>query len=652
MRIALAAAALALCSVVPLAHAAGPDAAMFFRDPTVLNAALSPSGQYVGMLLSNGSTGRSMLGAVELSTMAMKPVTNLRNADVTSARWLSDQRLAVLISNIGIDETDERLETGLYAIDREGGKPRYVISTIPREGGFAERLDAGFRDTTEQAGELSAGLGPDDMLVRCNCDGRMSLTRLNTRNGAAKLMYGPFDRGSQWRDLTPQTDNDTSISHLIDEKGVLRIAYVYQGGKNRLFYLDAAADRWQQLASFTPEANEAVRPLLFLNEKLYVAARDPQGYGAVYRYDLARQALAPEPIISSPGYDVDGAFEVAGTRIIGARLAAETPLTIWYDARMKGIQEQVDRLLPNTYNKISVGEKSVSPFVLVLARSERHPTRFYVFNTDSAKLLRLDGNNPDIATEQTAPRRVVQYPAADGTMLHASLTLPGGLEGKARPMVVLMHATPWARQLPDTWNPESQFLAAQGYVVLQPEPRGTSGYGAAYYKAGWQQWGGVVQEDVAAAVRWAVEKGIADPARVCIAGTQYGGYAAVLATARHPELFRCALSWSPIADPQLMAARHWKGFCECRGPMRELVGNAPGLLDAGMRFARPVLLAEGEEDPQAPMSYALQLSQALKAGNAESTLLRFDQKSRQTARQEDRIAFWNQAASFLARQLR
>lgn len=124
--------------------------------------------------------------------------------------------------------------------------------------------------------------------------------------------------------------------------------------------------------------------------------------------------------------------------------------------------------------------------------------------------------------------------ARDGMEIPVWLTLPPGPRDKPRPAVVLVHGGPWVRGRVWAWDSDSQFLASRGYVVIEPEFRGSTGYGARLYRGGLKQWGRAMQDDVADALAWAVAKGHVDPARVCIAGASYGGYATLMGLVRDP----------------------------------------------------------------------------------------------------------------------
>jgi dipeptidyl aminopeptidase/acylaminoacyl peptidase len=126
------------------------------------------------------------------------------------------------------------------------------------------------------------------------------------------------------------------------------------------------------------------------------------------------------------------------------------------------------------------------------------------------------------------------------------------------PAVLLVHGGPWLRGVAWGWNGEAQLLASRGYVVIEPEFRGSTGYGRKLFRAGWKNWGTTMQDDLADTVAWAWRQGIADGKRVCIAGASYGGYAALMAPIRYPDLFKCSVAWVAVSDPRLMFEESWQ----------------------------------------------------------------------------------------------
>ncbi len=625
---------------------AAPDAAQYFRDPILHDAAMSPDGRQVGMLLTNDA-GRAMVGVLDVETQAMTPTFSYNNADVIRASWASNVRLLLEIANLA--GTAQAVPRGMLAVDRNGANFKQVAELRSDTATFADPGRLAFAGSTDTDGLLRAGLPPNYIWMTGIYEkgGASVLLRRNTGSDNMDYVFGPYDRMDEDRSAR----RNYTLRRLVDEKATLRVALIQRDGQRRLFHHTDAGD-WRQLVEFEPGSAATIEPLLYLKGKLYVQARNGQDTVGVYRYDIAARKLGDEPLISIPGNDAEGNFIVAQDRILGYRSTAGATVTIWYDPRLQETQQKVDAALPNTVNVLMPAARAETPYVLLGAHSYREPQSYFLFHTGTGKLMRIGESMPGL-DPKAAPQRVTANVKTGGYDMPTWLSVPAGQAGKRLPLVVLLGAASWQRVNPDAWNPVEHFLVAQGYAVLQLDPRGTYGYGAKYFHAGWREWGGALQEDLAAAVRLAVATGMVDPNRVCIAGTGFGGYAAVLATSIQPDLFKCALSWSPDADPAMMEQREQQ--CACNDAMHTPVAmiggrSQPALLDAARRYTQPVLLAYGMEE-RGLAKYAPQLGQRLKAGNTQSEVLTFSNKGRQTPLAANRIAFWRRAAEFLGQQL-
>src|SRR5690606_4280964 len=154
---------------------------------------------------------------------------------------------------------------------------------------------------------------------------------------------------------------------------------------------------------------------------------------------------------------------------------------------------------------------------------------------------------------QMGSRHYVRFPASDGVELDAYVTVPAGVtELKNLPMVLLPHGGPHGVTEHWGYDQDAQFLASRGYLVLQTNYRGSDGRGYAFREAGYRNWSTRIQEDLADGVKWAVSKGYADPARVCVYGASFGGYSAMVLAARHPEMVKCVASLSGLYDLRSM----------------------------------------------------------------------------------------------------
>jgi len=257
--------------------------------------------------------------------------------------------------------------------------------------------------------------------------------------------------------------------------------------------------------------------------------------------------------------------------------------------------------------------------MLVWNASASNPGRYYVYYLGTGKMHLLLTPYDQLVGKKLSAMESVSYRARDGLEVPAYLTLPTGRAVKSLPLIVMPHGGPFVR---DEWgyDVDAQFLANRGYVVLQPNYRGSTGYGKAYVEKGMGQWGRAMQDDLDDGVKWLVEQGKVDPKRVCIMGSSYGGYAALWAAARNPEIYRCAISFAGISDVRAMLAydrrafsapRYFRNWRERVQGDRDFDLDTISPLRAVDRVNIPLLIAHGEKDDNVPMTQSRRMHEAL-----------------------------------------
>ena len=227
---------------------------------------------------------------------------------------------------------------------------------------------------------------------------------------------------------------------------------------------------------------------------------------------------------------------------------------------------------------------------------------------------------------------------------------------------MLVHGGPWSRGASTHWSPEAQFLASRGYRVLEPDFRGSTGYGDKHFKAGWKQWGLAMQDDLADAVQWAAGEGLIDPQKVCIYGGSYGGYAALMGPVRHPDTYRCAASLVGVTDIMLMFTSGRADFTRDSRlyVMPQLVGDpdrdsdmlklsSPVERVAGIRV--PILLAQGTLDRRVPREHANRFEAVARRAGVQVERIDYNDAGHGFATPEQHGEFLNRLAAFLARSL-
>jgi dipeptidyl aminopeptidase/acylaminoacyl peptidase len=296
---------------------------------------------------------------------------------------------------------------------------------------------------------------------------------------------------------------------------------------------------------------------------------------------------------------------------------------------------------------------------IVAASSDRTPGTRYLYDAKADALTKLGDINPWIAAADMAPMKPIQYTARDGTVIHGYLTLPVGRPAKNLPVIVNPHGGPWAR---DAWgyNPEVQFLANRGYAVFQPNFRGSTGYGRAFWEKSFKQWGRTMQDDITDGVNWLVAQGIADPKRVGIYGASYGGYATLAGITLTPELYAAAVSYVGVSNMFTFMNTippYWEPL---RAMFYEMVGNpetekemlrAVSPVFLADRIRTPLFVAQGAKDPRVNKAESDQIVEALKKRGVPVEYMVKDNEGHGFRNQENQFEFYGAMEQFLGKHL-
>lgn len=650
--------ALSLCAG-PVAQAqvqaspALPPIEQFFSRPAFNGGLLSPNGRYLAAR-SSAKGQRDFLVVVDLQTNQGKVVASYNDADIGAFQWVNGERLIFDVNDRTVAQGDVEYAPGLFAVNADGSQ-------------LVQLADRGVRSQTgTMTGRrilpwhtyLMPARGAQDcefVYVRNVVwktgykRSRVSLLRLNTLTGQAQEMSRPKQDVSGW---------------LLDHKGEPRIAFGQDEDVTNIFYLDPASKEWRKLTSFKSYGDnpDDITPLAFGPDgKLYVAARNGKDTSAVYTFDIASGKLASEPVLNAAGYDFDGDILTSRDKVLGMHFTTDAESIEWIDPEMKAVQDSVDKLLPATVNLVSPPpQHSTTPWVLVRAYSDVIPSTYFLYNRESKLLNKVGETAPGIDPKQMGRQQALRYKARDGLEIPALLTLPPGGKKSGLPLVVLVHGGPWVRGSSWGWNPHTQFLASRGYAVLEPEFRGSLGFGSAHYKASFKQWGLAMQNDVADGVRWAVDKGLVDPKRVCIAGASYGGYATLMGLINDPDMYKCGVDWVGVTDINLMygSANHtsdmpdeWKRY-----GMPEMIGDqvkdaaqlkATSPIEQAARIRQPLLLAYGGADVRVPIDHGTKFYSAVKRTNPNVEWVEYPDEGHGFYLPKNSIDFWSRVEKFL-----
>ncbi|MGK5078638.1 alpha/beta hydrolase family protein [Janthinobacterium sp. HLX7-2] len=624
----------------------------FFESSSFSGAILSPDGRRLAVRVAPAGQ-RVRLAVLELASMQVKVVAFFSDADVNNFRWVNDQRVVFDLADRQLAQGALRYGPGLYAVNADGSNYRQLVTrTDFRQNKRAILMLPWNTFLLQSIGDQQS----DDVFVaqpeftRPGEINDLALLRLNTSTGIAKTIAQP-----------PGTRN-----WLFDKQGQLRIAQVRNGAQEEIHYRDSSDAPWRTLARFDAYSGgkDAFTPAFFAPDgSLYVHAQHGRDKLALYRYDLEKNRLADTPLAASPDFDVQAEMLSSSGHLLGLRYETDAQTTQWLDEKMQAMQKQVNALLPMSINSLSTGWRSATPFILVRSVSDTMPVMYQLFNSETGSLSVLGSAHPAIVSSQMANKDLRHYKARDGLSIPAWLTIPKG-GAKMRPMVVLVHGGPWVRGSWN-WNAESQFLASRGYVVLEPEYRGSTGFGQHHFQAGWKQWGLKMQDDIADGARWAIAEGIADPRRICIAGASYGGYATLMGLINDPDLYRCGIDWAGVTDIELLRNGSWGGYSDVSEHYRQygmpvLIGDpvkdaaqfkATSPLQQAARITQPLLLAYGSADQRVPLPHGRKFYDAVRKTNSQVEWVEYATEGHGWALPSTRYDFWSRVEQFLLKNI-
>jgi dipeptidyl aminopeptidase/acylaminoacyl peptidase len=621
----------------------------FFERPVYSDAVLSPSGERVAFGLG-GKGQRDSLAVLDLATLKMRKITASDQTDVSTFRWVNDQRLVFTLRENHLAAGDTFLAPGLFAINADGSGLRQLVlrggNRVPdqRELPWNTFL---LPQVGAQDSDWVYVVRPDAITDK-GFD-YFDLQRLNTVNG-----------------LTQDVDTPKKVFEwLLDDKGELRAVRTGDGGVAALHLRDPATGGWRKLREYDRFGTGADIQLqgLAADGQLIVTARANRDMAALYMYDPVADRLADKPLLAVAQYDVEPQLIQAQGRLLGAHFTADAQVTHWFDATMKQHQADVDKALPNTTNLLQPPRRGNSPWILVHAFADVQPAMYLLFNTSTKKLTRIGAERPDVQAKQMSTMDMVRYKARDGLEIPAYLTLPvSAPEKKNLPLIVYVHGGPWVRGATWRWRPDVQFLASRGFAVLQPEFRGSRGFGLRHFESSFKQWGLAMQDDLADGARWAIAQGIADPGRICIMGASYGGYATLMGLAKDGDLFKCGINWVGVSDILLMYDATWSDSSDVwkRYGMPLRVGDrdkdraqleATSPIRLAARIKNPLLVGHGRVDRRVPIEHGQRLVDAVKSHNANVEWVRYADEGHGWSLPATEVDWWTRVEKFLDRHM-
>jgi len=593
-----------------------------FADPAIAQVQISPDGAKLAYIAP--LDGVKNVFVQDLKTGEPHPVTHDRGRGIPYLGWLYNGDI------VYIQDRDGDENWRLYRVRPEGGEP---LLLTPGEGVQARPV----RISPEHPNEILVALNDRDPRFH-------DLYRVNVTTGERVRIL----------------ENPGFVDILADEHHRPRVAYrqTEEGGGELLVFNEGA---WEPLLSWGLEDDITTRPVTVRGGFLYLFSSIGRNTAALVRVNLKTgdEALLAE----DPDYDLANLTRGGNTLLFHPRKTAPEAIGVMRDRLSwivldESLKPDFARLQTEIEGDFYIASRDLEDRVWVVYETDDdQPGRYWLYDRGQKTLTLLGEAYPWLKQYRLAKTRPIRYTARDGRVIEGYLTLPPEKEARNLPAVILPHGGPWWR---DAWgfDPWAQWLANRGFAVLQPNFRGSTGYGKDHLNAGNKEWGGKMQDDLSDGVRWLIEIGIADPNRIAIMGGSYGGYATLAGLAFTPELYAAGVdlvgpsnivtlieSVPPYWKPMLATFHRRVGHPERDREL--LIQRSP--LFAADRIRAPLLIGQGKNDPRVKREESLQIVDALKKQGKPVEYVEYPDEGHGFMKFENRLDFFRKADAFLKR---
>jgi dipeptidyl aminopeptidase/acylaminoacyl peptidase len=619
------------------ASPATPGAEVFGTLPVQTDLAMTPDGNWLAWIDHAEAKPRVIMFDVRSRKthriMAVPEKTKLRQLV-----WNDNQTLLIVLSETSESKHDTDTSTEYYRViaeDVDGGEGRMLPMN---DGGSYGR----FKKKPPLADLVAIRtLKPQVILMAIRCDVGSCLVEVNTRSGDAKVINVGNRFTIRWvadPEGRPVAREDWDSMHHS-----YHLLALTSGGVKELFRSDDSTP--PKLVGLVPDGSALV--LLTTNGHVRQGA---------WAFPLT--GSSPTLLVEDADAEVVSAFRDEHGVVQSVFMSGMKMRIHWLDTAAQRRYELLQRTFPGK-EVFLAGTTFDSTKLLAKVETRSNPPVYYLVDLNAHRADIAGEDYPGLANVQLGESRELTYKARDGSEIPAYLTLPIGMGKTAVPLVVFPHGGPGARDLP-RFDWLAQFLAARGYAVLQPQFRGSAGFGESFLKAGYRQWGGLMQDDVTDGVKAMIEQGIADAHHVCIVGaSSYGGYAALAGAAFTPQLYSCAVSINGVSDLAVLMREEvpmyneaisasqssWKMRIGDLSDYSGLKGKSP--INSVGSVTAPILIVYGTGDGVVPTEQSERMAQALKGAGKSVELVKLPGEDHWLSRTDTRTEVLRQIERFL-----
>lgn len=598
------------------AHPDVPSLEDYLREPQVRAVSMSPDGTKLAVVKRHEEDEyRLYVLDLENQNAVRSVITEPDKKSITNVHWLNNERVGVTLTGKGNIYGYKIKFNRMIAFDFDGANPLGLLAD-------RKELATNF-DLADIVSLLPED--PEYILILGNHYGA-NIYKVNIYTGASEIVT---KGGSH------------TIAYRINASGEANLRFDFYGNSRRLYIMsyDKSQDQWEKitrirLKDLEDEFDRVIATFDGDETILMLDRKDGDEFQKLHRYNIHTKEFT-DVAREIEGHDVhDLLVEAFSDEIIGLQYITDRPQFVYFDKDVQRIQSFLEDQLSNGMVKIlSLSEDRKK--VLFFSGEPWHPGSFFVYDDDKKNLMRIIDIAPQIRENSTTSVDVIKYGSVDQMLVDGYLTFPVASSGMNMPLIIFPHGGPVSRDLLE-YDTFVQYWATRGYAIFQPNFRGSSGYGHSFEKAGYQEYGGLMIDDIAAGVRALIKAGRVDPDRVCSAGISYGGYASLMLGIK-TDLIKCVVSINGPTDRELRIKRKLRDIKnkDERRELREIFDEQMGNIDSQTDLLRhhspfrraaemkpPVLLIHALDDSNVGIVHSRKMNKALRRADKNVEFLK------------------------------
>ena len=614
---------------------------VFGSPPLIADVKISPSGEKIAVYATLGNGDSAILVRDLSKNEPLRPIVSSDNKilKLTGFSWFNEETI-LSRAWFAADYYSTKIDlTRLVKINVDGSG----FKTLFKKRHFKDLPD----NFPQRASIIDYLLNDDDHIlvqIRTSNYRYPDVVKLNIDKNSIRMVQKAKTHVRSWR---------------TDKEGRVRVGNKYERDQeitSAILFKDLSTNKFRTIWKFA-NLSEDSKAILGFGEnpnKVWFEAYE-DGRLAVFSTDLSKQNIEPSLVYSHPKKDVETRlrYKKGKKDPIGLYFRDENYHLVTWDEKEAKFEKSIYKLFPGKEVYFLSTSKNGNRYILFVEDTST-PGSFYLGDRKKGTLELIADSYPALIDVELPQKEELNYQARDGLEIEAFLTLPKGKK-KNLPTIIFPHGGPIAADGAEGFDYWTSFFANRGYAVLQMNFRGSTGYGYDFMKAGLGQWGGQMQDDIEDATKWAIDKGIADPKRICIVGGSYGGYAALMGAATS-DLYQCAVSFAGVTDLLYLLdeSRRYGGEEVLRIMLgdksrSELSATSPVNLTDQIKI--PVLLVQGDDDSRVLLKHGQKMRDAMEDSGVNYIYIEQEDSDHFLTLKRNRLQFFKETEKFLKKHI-